>query len=155
VTDTFAGIRIEGDQSKYGHKSIPQRPKEELAPIMLAVLNDERVKFVLWIQYTPYFNDGDPCVFGVGDFGVVLEGVDYSQVLGSYGYEADQDLKDVYPDELTTWYGMSDDDPLKMKLKALGETSGPFEDAYYELFGDHARVVATREKFVIDEYDHD
>jgi hypothetical protein len=152
---TFAGILIEGDRSRYTRQLVPQRPKEELVPIMLDVLNDERVKFILWIQYTPYFNDGEPCEFGVGDFGIVMDGVDYSEVLGSYGYDENQDLTSLYPDELTTWYELKDEDPLKEKLKTLAKTSGPFEDAYYELFGDHARVIATREKFTIDEYEHD
>ena len=26
-----------------------------------------------WTQYTPYFNDGDPCVFGVGELAFTLE----------------------------------------------------------------------------------
>jgi hypothetical protein len=28
------------------------------------------IKTVQWAQYTPYFNDGDPCRFGVGQMGL-------------------------------------------------------------------------------------
>ena len=34
-----------------------------------------RLRSVVWAQYTPYFNDGDPCYFRVGEFDVHVEGV--------------------------------------------------------------------------------
>jgi hypothetical protein len=154
MSETFAGIRIDGDRSRYTRQLVPQRPKEELIPIMLDVLNDERVKYVVWTQYTPFFNDGEPCEFSVGDFGFILNDVDYSETLKAYGYSSEEDLTRVYADELSGVWNTEDGD-LKDKMRALGKTGGPFEDAYYELFGDHARIVASRERFIIDEYEHD
>jgi hypothetical protein len=70
----FLGIPIDGD-IQYAESKVPQRPLEDLAPIMQAVLDDESVKWFGWRQYTPYFNDGEPCVFRVcGELAVYLTG---------------------------------------------------------------------------------
>lgn len=44
-----------------------QRPIEDLKEIFLDLLNDPNVHSFGWKQYTPYFNDGDVCEFGVSD----------------------------------------------------------------------------------------
>lgn len=65
MTDrNFLGIPIEGDINR-GEDRVDQKPLEELSPLMQAVLDDPGVARFGWRQYTPYFNDGDPCVFGV------------------------------------------------------------------------------------------
>lgn len=62
MTMTFLGIPVEGDITK-ADKRTPQRPLEDLAPLMQAVLDDDGIAAFGWRQCTPYFNDGDPCVF--------------------------------------------------------------------------------------------
>lgn len=64
VTRTFFGIPIEGDIS-FADKKTQQRPIEELQPLMQVVLDDPTIEWFGWRQYTPYFNDGEPCVFSV------------------------------------------------------------------------------------------
>lgn len=63
---SFLGIKVEGSISK-GNKRTPQRPLSELEPLIRAVLADEYIHSFGWTQYTPYFNDGEPCEFGVGE----------------------------------------------------------------------------------------
>ena len=151
MAEMFFGIPIEGDITR-GHRGrIEQRPKEELFPIFQDVFADPRVQHVVWTQHTPYFNDGEPCEFSVDCFGAVLEGIDYSDVC-RWG---ESDPTHAYPDELTTSYSLSEDDPLKGKLQTLERTGGPFEDVYLELFGDHARIIASRDKFIVEYYEHD
>jgi hypothetical protein len=66
VTHNFLGIPIDGDITR-GDKRVPQRPLSELEPLIRAVLDDPTMHSFGWTQYTPYFNDGEPCVFGVNE----------------------------------------------------------------------------------------
>ena len=58
----FLGIPVTGDFNP-GARSKPQKSKDEFAPLIQAVLDDPFIAEFGWKQYTPYFNDGDPCVF--------------------------------------------------------------------------------------------
>jgi hypothetical protein len=85
MTMTFLGIPVEGDIT-LADKRTPQRPLEELAPLMQAVLDDDGIAAFGWRQYTPYFNDGDACIFGTS--GVWVRTVDDTCEDGdTYGLE--------------------------------------------------------------------
>lgn len=60
----FLGIPVIGN-IQHADKRVPQRPLEELAPLMQALLDEPTIASFSWTQYTPYFNDGDPCIFHV------------------------------------------------------------------------------------------
>lgn len=62
----FLGIPIEGDITR-GERRVAQRPLSDLAPLIRAVLDDPTMHSFGWTQYTPYFNDGDACIFSVGE----------------------------------------------------------------------------------------
>lgn len=64
-TKNFLGIPVHGDIT-HGEKRAAQRPLEDLEPLIRAVLDDPYIHSFGWTQYTPYFNDGEPCVFSVG-----------------------------------------------------------------------------------------
>lgn len=69
----FLGIPITGDIQR-GSQRVPQKPLEELAPLMQALLDDPSIAWFGWRQYTPYFNDGEPCEFNVhGALAVMLD----------------------------------------------------------------------------------
>lgn len=63
---TFFGIPIEGD-IRFAESPVKQRPLEDLQPLLQALLDDPTIKWFGWRQYTPYFNDGEPCVFSVDE----------------------------------------------------------------------------------------
>lgn len=65
----FLGIPVEGDITR-GEKRANQRPIEELEVLIEALLADPVIHDFGWSQYTPYFNDGDPCVFKANSFWV-------------------------------------------------------------------------------------
>jgi NAD+--asparagine ADP-ribosyltransferase len=112
-----------------------------------------------WEQYTPYFNDGDECVFRVHR--------DEPNINGQSGYELD------FIDEMNTEYGNYDKATNSYPNKK--ETPNPnynkeLSDAYEDvkefletiekdvfrnLFGDHVEVIVTREGVNVSEYDHD
>lgn len=66
---SFLGIPVEGDIT-HGAKRTAQRPMSELETLILALHLDSEIYDFGWTQSTPYFNDGDPCVFGADSFWV-------------------------------------------------------------------------------------
>ena len=95
--------------------------KENLNTILSEVFANENIQAIAWSQYTPYFNDGDECVFRVSEPFIVLDGFEPDNIPGNI-YEFDDD--DVYvtysnPSEHTLqWY------------KKYAEESGPDQDTY-------------------------
>lgn len=66
----FLGLPIEGDKGYTRHyRTYTPRPVEELYDYFKEAF-DQGIKAVTWHQYTPYFNDGEPCEFSVYDMSV-------------------------------------------------------------------------------------
>jgi len=88
-----------------------------------------------WTQYTPYFNDGDPCIFGVNDLSIKTKDMNPEDAEDDDGFE---DLYSKKHPELYAWWG-----------------SVECDEAFLAAFGDHAKITVTRDELEIDEYDHD
>lgn len=98
-----------------------------------------------WLQYTPYFNDGEPCEFGRNEISFKLSDTpaDTEDDYGNQGFESGytRDRRDL---------------PSHKKVQAAVRALEKIDDAIYLIaFGDHAQVTVTREGFEIDEYSHD
>jgi hypothetical protein len=119
-----------------------------------------------WTQYTPYFNDGDTCVFGAH--------IDEPDINGEHWYEIDalrptlrvksgrtetvrgwngrDETRDVYEDVANVGF-----DP---ELLASAEAARDFlrtfdENDFRDVFGDHVKVTVRRDGFDVDEHEHD
>ena len=83
-----------------------------------------------WTQYTPYFNDGDECVFGVNS-----------------------DKPDINRE---TGWDMSDERALYETQQSVGKLLQTFgNDDMKAMFGDHCRVTVTRTGIDVEQYKHD
>jgi len=102
---------------------------------------------VTWQQYTPYFNDGDPCYFRVGEFETNFD-TDEDD-------EEEDDEEEVVEEEAAEEVVEEsiDYDAINESVNEL-ESLLP-EDVLEYVFGDHVTITATREGFDITEYDHD
>jgi hypothetical protein len=122
---------------------------------------------VIWTQYTPFFNDGDTCEFSVGEPSFTnAEGDDLDDCT-SYGeYEGDNESVWCEGD----WILTGDSDYTKERRKNMDMSgvdiasvskfsgliqSGDMEDVMEAMFGDHVRVIATRDGFDVNDHDHD
>lgn len=84
------------------------------------------LKSFAWTQYTPYFNDGDVCVFEVYRHYPYLNGSD------------DQEYDSAEADEISKLLGAFEEDDLKAA------------------FGDHVKVTIHRDgKVETEDYEHD
>jgi len=94
----------------------------------------EEIVAVRWRQYTPYFNDGDPCVFRVNEPELILSDPEFE---GEWLTE----------DEL--------DGPVRHALSDFAATLD--EDLCRSAFNDHVEVTINRgSTIMVDDYDdHD
>jgi hypothetical protein len=161
----FLGIPVEGNINP-GEKRATQRPLPELEPLLRAVLDDDGIHDFGWRQYTPYFNDGDACVFSAGQpwFRTTADLAD------SDGDEAPDDpytfdlhghptLGDEHWDG-HRWAAVERDEATRARAeraRALSQAieSGEFDDVLLEEFGDHCQIWIRRSGITVDEYSHD
>lgn len=132
-----------------------------------------------WNQYTPYFNDGEPCEFGVGEVSINL--ITEDNDAPPENVQIAQHLEDVP----STWfeeyehpffYGYGDANKTNKEIgwgadKRLNPNYDPVyaeaqeavlafrnifdEDDLEDLFGDHCVVFVTRNGVQTDDHDHD
>lgn len=122
---------------------------------------------VVWTQYTPYFNDGDTCEFSVNS-PTFTNAPDPENV--RWG-EYDGDEEGVFAVENVAYVMKSDGDYYKEDKEAINKAGGidvdsceafkrmvcssAMEDVMHAMFGDHVMVIATREGFDVQDYEHD
>ena len=94
----FLGITITGSVDSQQTRRTAQRPASDLQPAVQDVIDLAGEDFVgvKWTQYIPGFNDGDPCVFSLGE---VL--VRYNDIPGEDDEHPEGDNEDgwVYVDD--------------------------------------------------------
>lgn len=118
-----------------------------------------RLESVVWVQYTQYFNDGDPCYFNVYDFDASVSEPEETE--GPEDEEEEEEDDDLYDDDYTYGERLSDlansNDPELQKIaEDISELNGSIpQDVLESVFGDHVRVTATRDGFSVTEHSHD
>ncbi|MGP4084148.1 hypothetical protein [Streptomyces sp. KR55] len=167
----FLGIPVQGDIT-HGATRKEQKPIEELQPILQAVLDDPTIVEFGWRQYTPYFNDGEPCTFSVyglwvrteDDQDVVDDDDDYELELdGTHRSLGDEPYRKVPTNENGSgwkWEKGPYEGPDKARYDrchALWHAleSGAFDNVLLDTFGDHARVTVRRDGIEVEFYQHD
>lgn len=134
-----------------------------------------------WTQYTPYFNDGDTCEFGVHTDDLYLNGVnlyddsDLDFSINIYNYaelktEADLLVNEELAEKTgRTWYkgkqlgqqGMLynakyDPDAAKAVAQIQEVLNSIPESFFLDLFGDHCMVTISADGTIdVESYDHD
>lgn len=105
-------------------------------------------KTVTWTQYTPYFNDGDACVFGVNEPSFSSNLPEDIEEMSYYG--------DGSPEDgwLHTYRNRSDNPAYKNLERKLQEI-----DTLLESLGDHSQILVANYpdgiKVTVESYDHD
>lgn len=91
------------------------------------------LKEISWTQYTPWFNDGDECVFGVNEPYIKF----LSDDEGRDEYDLEGEMQGEAYEEVSTFLSTFKDEDMQ------------------RVFGDHVTVVVTRDGIETDGYDHD
>lgn len=83
-----------------------------------------------WTQYTPYFNDGDECIFRVSEYSIKLNEIHTED-------EVREDVRGAESD-------------VKKLIKAVNKNS------MKDIFGDHSEITIHRDgKITVSDYEHD
>lgn len=139
----FLGIPVHGDITR-GETRVEQKPIEELQPILQAVLDDPTIVEFGWRQYTPYFNDGEPCTFSVHGTWVRTtadEDADEDE-LEMWGHRSLGKVSGSFDEETRKWVKGSYEGPdearyLRCKELEGAVEGGAFENVLLDAFGDH------------------
>lgn len=146
---TLLGLPIKGDIN-LSDALKPQKPWTEFQAALESLMGTPGFLGVRWSQWTPYFNDGDPCRFhaGIESYGggfrfdtVPEDGGD-----GEDGYVS-YDL-DYFPNVTPEQKRAAD------AFERVVE-SGEHYAKLQEYFGDHACVEVTKEKITVSFLDHE
>lgn len=172
------GIPIEGSITGIGDRRVQQLPIEDLLPLLKAVHDDPGVHSFGWRQYTPYFNDGEQCVFSVGNvwFMTPDDAVDQEDVAfrqdDYYGWEEEHSYsgKKGFAEKVTIWEYPQPGRGVKMEVdnprwdperlercRAFADAlwSDQFDLALLAKFGDHAIITIDKDKITVEFYEHE
>lgn len=116
----------------------------------------DKIDSISWRQYTPYFNDGEPCEFNVyidyldinGEGEDEIDTIDWRIKYYLAGEEKYANLLEENP-EL--------DIDLYTNIEEFKESLGKIPDEFYlKLFGDHVKVTIYKNGSIeVEEYQHD
>lgn len=103
-----------------------------------------------WRQYTPYFNDGDPCSFGVYYEHGFVSDKSIDEAIASGEVDQTNDPRQLCNRDRADWY----QDAICEEDVDYDYKESEYTDAFYDLvnneqmmetiFGDHARVLVHR-----------
>lgn len=149
MTDLL-GKPIHGEVNRHTRsRHLEQHEPARLLAALDALVELDSVDSIRWEQYTPYFNDGDPCYFSVGEPRVKVifpdnPDEDYDEE-GDYGdgYFSEYEIDEVLFPEV-----------CKL-LKTLGNEIDHHEVLLQEKFGDPAQIDYNGTSFTVEHYDHD
>jgi hypothetical protein len=118
------------------------------------------VTAVIWIQWTPYFNDGDPCTFSVSDplfTNATPEQLENYDAHEEWFEGVDEENEDVWGEYVAYPSGREKLSALGLNIDSLGQLDTLISSRYLfkmleEMFGDNMVVTATREGFSTSEY---
>jgi len=141
-----------------------------------------KLEAIGWTQYTPYFADGSPCVFGVNEIYFIESGIKEHGIPSSvYDFEDDENYVQIDLDEPSAYVRKAaqnpkdkwderykkqverwDNSPNHEFNSACAEVSKFISnnpEIMQEIYGDHCRVVITYQdgevSVDVEEYEHD
>lgn len=158
----FLGKPIHGDITHYTERVSEQHDPAELVRALDALCALDHVESIRWEQFTPYFNDGEPCVFRIQELTIKL---DVSHGDGDYedGFLWEYELYEQ--GEGATWkerkeniifqYRGIDTTDIFNSMNDLNNMMQHHKVIMQEKFGDPAQVTYDGETFHTEYYDHD
>lgn len=148
--------RIKDQLSKFENKRnllVSELQKE--FPQLLKPLFEQskRIESIGWTQYTPYFNDGEECLFSVN-----IVDIDELFINGNRVWDLEDEDNWIiatigYPSVPNPNFDSDEYRILCQINKILNDIP---EDFYKDLFGDHRQVTIYKDgRIQVDEWDHD
>lgn len=112
------------------------------------------LRAVSWLQYTPYFNDGDECVFSVHSPQFTNA---TPENINAWG-EIVNDSPELWVVDTEYMNKLDNVPPAVIPVAtAVGNiiTNREMREVLKDMFGDHVRVIVTRNGIDVYDFDHD
>ena len=135
MSEILNKIKAELDIFEAKKQELVRELRKEFPQLFLEQFQKSKcIESVSWTQYTPYFNDGEECVFSAHTNWLDVNGEDYYN-----------------QDEIEGWN--EGEEAIINEIKTvLGNIP---EDFLKELFGDHTKVTINKDGTInVEEYDH-
>lgn len=143
------------------HKLVEEKGKLVLAHSFQQMFSIcPELKKIVWNQYTPYFNDGEECVFHVYTRYFFIENSECDEEEEEYEWaEPTAHINDHFEKWWRGKWGSVSNDVI-LRLYAMNQTLGSMKEVFKETFGDHVKVCAVVDAagnvtFEVEEYSHD
>jgi len=114
--------------------------------------NHPSVDKIIWTGYTPYFNDGEPCVFNLNDFEIRFKKEFIGAAKKTADSEEDYCYGNFYEAESLNQEQLKDLKELNNFFKQCKKTN--IKEIFKKIFGDHAKIIATIDGFKVMPYEH-
>lgn len=139
-------------------KDLVKSLKKDLKEVLKEIFNTvPEIKVIYWTQYTPYFMDGDVCIFSMNDIIVSnseTEFFDYPE--GVFDYADEEEKQPLWASSATSPGKFIKNPEHKKLLKDFSKLLYQSEALMQEVFGDNIRVIGTKKGFRIEDCsDHD
>jgi hypothetical protein len=176
---TLEEIKTKIEAIKKQKEELTAKLRNDFAPMLQPLFekSEGKIKSIGWIQYTPYFNDGEECTFSTNfdlDYGLRVNGKrlddEYDDedekesvfgcslyALRKYGTDDYVEWIKKYPEDTIKEESKESDLALYACLKEFEEILESIDDEFYkDLFGDHVEVTVHSNGVIeTEEYDHD
>lgn len=137
-------------------KSIEEYGREALLEELQAFFkSQDKYVMIRWEQYTPYFNDGEACVFSVYEpHFFTPEHMQEMEEEDDYYFEFEGDYISTWRsrEKMEKEYG---GDEAKMMAYDVAKMLESNSDLLKAVFGDHTRVTVKPDGVHSEHYDHD
>lgn len=139
ITSKIAAQNAKLEEMRKAHMKELQGDFNEI--IKLFFEECPKVQAVVWSQYTPYFNDGDECIFRVNEPSFVTKNFDVDDLQNPYEYEDDDEYGALkVPSYVATW-----DDEIARDTKELNKpNASDWVKGYYP------KAIAKLEQMKVD-----
>lgn len=170
--ETLETIKSKIEEINQKKQELVKDLRSDFAPMLKPLFDKSngKIKSLGWTQYTPYFNDGDECVFRVNksiDYGIKVNGEyleDTDGLIGSseyalrhYGTPQYDSWVERYPEVKINEESKESDLLIYGILKEFSDLLESIDDEFFkDLFGDHVLVTVYADgEIETEEYEHD
>lgn len=117
-------------------KEYQDKSKEAFKKVLKEYFADSETQAIVWGQYVPGFNDGDPCEFSLTDVYFVVKNFDPEDLQDPYDYD-ESSIEDIHKDD---------------NANSIYDFLNANEDMLEEMFGVNVAVYVTPEAIIVNEY---
>lgn len=125
-------------------------------------VSNPTIKTIVWNQFTPYFNDGDECVFSVNDMVFSTKEIDHipdNPDEDNQGSDFQGDGLYDYQEINGKWIHVPIEGEKFAQRKVFGEFHQLIrtlpDEIFMSVFGDHKKILATIDGFDVEDCEHD